>query len=139
VLTAADAIAADAQLSAPLNTLDLPWFSNNLPEAERRKLRAQVRKLNALSLRTHGGAVFQSWNWVAARKEHSDRFGDTIFAGEDYLRCKRDFMGYGDYLLSARLPQAKGTGILKIAFDSVSRRAALKAEPGFAQLRIAQS
>ncbi len=37
------------------------------------------------------------------------------------------------------LPQAKGTGILKIAFDPVGRRADLKVEPGFAQLRIAQS
>ncbi len=105
VLTAADAIAANAQLNASLNTLDLPRFSNDLAEAERRKLEAQVRKLNALSLRTPGGAVFQSWSWVAARKEHSDHFGDTIFDGEDYLRCKRDFMGYGDYLLSMRSGQ----------------------------------
>jgi hypothetical protein len=37
------------------------------------------------------------------------------------------------------LPQAKGPGILKIAFDPASRRADLKVEPGFAQLRIAQS
>jgi hypothetical protein len=37
------------------------------------------------------------------------------------------------------LTQAKGPGILKIAFDPASRRADLKVEPGFAQLRIAQS
>ena len=61
---------------------------------------AKLDCLNALyGSRFHG---MSKWEYVEARKRHTDEFGDTIQASEEYFRRNRGGFAYDMFKVSRR-------------------------------------